>query len=70
MVYQDAGVGASSEIRGAGAKGQLNGGGLIRNRLPEIAASPIYSESGGAPGRKFFMSINNGSQPGNMGGAA
>ena len=33
-------------------------GGRLRNRLPEIAASPIYSESGGAPGRKFFMSIH------------
>ena len=46
----------SSELRNNAGNKQMNGG--LRNRLPEIAASPIYSESGGAPGRKFFMSIN------------
>jgi hypothetical protein len=30
-------------------------------RLNEIVASPIYSESGGAPGRKFYVNVNNSS---------
>jgi len=28
------------------------------NGLQEIVASPIYSESGGAPGRKFYVNVN------------
>ncbi len=30
---------------------------LQPRQFQEIAASPIYSESGGAPGRKFYMNI-------------
>lgn len=32
--------------------------------MSEIVASPIYSESGGAPGRKFFMSLHQASKVG------
>lgn len=41
--------------------GRNIGTGGLKNRLQEIVASPIYSESGGAPGRKFFFNVNNGS---------